>query len=94
MKTYEFIAVHLIAMRNCQKINNFEWEERHSDSLDKILSTFPDSSGFNSGTELDYEKSTSDKLIFNSAYHFMNENGMYDGYNNFRIVVPIIYRRI
>lgn len=86
MKVYQRIAGTLQAIENCKQANNREWIERHQETLDKILQSFPHGSGFDSGTKLD-DKSTPEKLIFNSDFHHMDDNGFYCGWSEHQIIV-------
>lgn len=47
----------------------------------------PSGSGFDSGTELDWNRSTEDKLVFTTAFHHMNDSGMYDGWTRHNVTV-------
>jgi hypothetical protein len=47
----------------------------------------PSGSGFDSGTQFDYDKSTPEKLVFHTTFHHMNENGMYDGWTEHTVTV-------
>lgn len=88
MKTYQEIAEQFNAMKNCEKMNNQEWyTEWHSRIEQTVKEHFPSGAGFDSGTTFDFVNSTSEKLVFNSAFHFMNENGCYDVWADFQIIV-------
>lgn len=41
MKTYEKIAYTIDAIKNCQKNNNAEWEDRHIKTLETLVKTLP-----------------------------------------------------
>lgn len=72
------IAGSLQAMKNCQKSGNTEWMEKHEQAiLDTVSNYLPSGSGIDTGTTLNLDRSTSDKLVFNFSYHHMNENGFY-----------------
>lgn len=47
----------------------------------------PSGSGIDSGTKLDYGRSTPDKLVFTMSFHHMNDSGMYDGWTDHSITV-------
>jgi len=46
----------------------------------------PSGSGFDSGTTL-ADKSTENKLIFETAYHHMNSVGFYDGWTEHKVTI-------
>lgn len=74
---YKILASTIDARENCRKSGNTEWFERHSDTIDEIMKTAPSGSGIDSGTKIDMERSTGDKLIFTFGYHHMDESGYY-----------------
>lgn len=47
----------------------------------------PSGSGFDKGTEFDFDKSTDDKLIFITSFHHMNSNGYYCGWSDHTVIV-------
>ena len=47
----------------------------------------PSGSGFNNGTTLDLDASTGDKLVFDTAYHHMDEHGCYAKWTEHRVYV-------
>jgi len=86
-KVYQEIASKLLAMKNCKVSNNDEWLEKHKETLKKIIEDYlPHGSGFDSGCEIDYN-SNSNKFIIFSSYHLMNDNGYYDGWIDFDVIV-------
>lgn len=88
MKRYEQIALLIGAVQNCAKGGNYEWKERHEDSLDEImLNTSPSGGGIDNGTSIDVDNCTADKLVFATAFHHMDENGYYDGWTDHTIAV-------
>jgi hypothetical protein len=47
----------------------------------------PSGAGVDSGTTIDLDKSTGDKVILHTSYHHMNEGGCYDGWTEHTITV-------
>jgi len=47
----------------------------------------PSGSGIDSGTTLDFDKSSGSKLVFSTSYHHMTEDGMYDGWTEHVVTV-------
>jgi hypothetical protein len=65
-----------------------DWEARHSARIERATKDYmPSGSGFDSGTTIDLDASTADKLVFSTSYHHMNENGFYDGWTDHDIIV-------
>jgi len=78
---YKVLASTLIARQNCEKTNNTEWRDKHEERIKQLVKEYmPSGSGFDSGTELDINASTPDRLKFYTAVHHMDENGMYSGW--------------
>ncbi len=88
MKLYRKIASLVGAINNCEKSGNLKWIEKHEDKLSELLNAnFPSGSGFDGGTGLDMEKSTSERLVINADFHHMDESGGYDGWTNHNVIV-------
>ena len=54
--------------------------------LDRLAEFLPSGSGFDSGTTLDVDQSTPEKLVFDTSFHAMNEYGYYDGWTEHKII--------
>lgn len=85
---YKAIASRLQAIINCKESGNREWELRHAEVIERIVrNQLPSGSGFDSATRLS-DKSTPNKLIFNTSFHHMNsETGSYDGWTNHVVTI-------
>lgn len=87
-KLYEALASKVDARLNCQKTGNTEWFDKHTDDVERLVDEhMPSGSGVDTGTKLDWERSTGEKLVFTTAYHHMDENGYYDGWTDHDVVV-------
>lgn len=87
-RVYERIAGLTEARTNCIKAGNTDWQGRHEDAIKAIVNVhMPFGSGFDSGTSLDMDKSSSKRLVFLSSFHVMDDNGFYDGWIDFRVIV-------
>ena len=85
---YRAIAEKLQAIENCRKSGNLEWEARHGDAIEELVNShMPSGSGFDNGTTLDTSASTPDKLVFQTAFHHMDENGMYAGWTDHSVTI-------
>lgn len=90
--TAAVLAQKLDAFHNCQKSGNTEWRDKWEARIEAIMTDAPSGSGIDSGTELDWEKSNGNKLVFTTAYHHMNEHGMYCGWTEHTVTVkPHLY---
>ena len=84
---YQRLASLLVALRNCETSGNSEWAERHAESIKHMMQHAPHGGGFDSGTQLDMDQSSEEKLVFKTAYHHMNDAGYYDGWTEHIITV-------
>lgn len=85
---YEEIAQLVLAMENCKKSKNADWLDKHNDRILKLVKNhMPSGAGFDGGTLFDFVKSTSEKLVFNTAFHHMDSNGYYSGWTEHVITV-------
>jgi len=84
---YKRFAMTLNAYQNCRKWDNEAGAEIHHQALFQMLDELPHGSGIDGATSMDFEKSTPNRLIFHIEYHYMNENGFYDGWYNYKIIV-------
>jgi hypothetical protein len=81
------VASCLEAIDNCKRSGNAEWEAKHRDRVQELVSEFmPSGSGWDEGTKLDWDKSTPDRLVFFGSFHHMDE-GSYDGWTEHTITV-------
>ena len=88
MKIYQSIARKIEAIQNCVNSGNKEFECKHTDAIFALVKdTAPSGSGIDAGTKFDLGSSTSDKLVFQSRFHHMDDNGMYDGWTDHTIKV-------
>jgi len=93
--TYAELSLKLLAIQNCVKVGNFEWKERHEESIMEIMASSPSGSGIDNGTEFLASESTPERLVFSADFHHMDENGMYDGWTEHTIIVtPSLWNKI
>lgn len=91
-KLYVVLAQTLQAYHNCSKLgatdHNREWKLKHAERLGELVHEhMPSGSGIDSGTSFNLDKSTPDRLVFETSYHHMTEGGMYDGWTEHTVVV-------
>lgn len=78
---YTAIAQRLLALRNCEASDNATWATNHRNGIHAMVREhMPSGSGFDAGTSIDLQASTPEKLVFVTAFHHMNDVGMYDGW--------------
>lgn len=88
MKVYEAIAQAFIARENCARSGNAEWYARHEDNLRALCREYlPSGSGFDNGTGLDFSSSRVNRLVFETSFHHMDENGSYCGWSGHSVIL-------
>jgi hypothetical protein len=95
-KVYRTLAGLIEARANCARSGNREWHERHGERLRRIVADYlPSGSGVDSGTTLEVDVSTPERLVFVTAFHHMNGNGFYDGWTQHEVIVtPSLHHEI
>jgi hypothetical protein len=85
---YRQLALLVQARLNAGKSGNHEWFDQHTDAILQLVREHaPSGSGFDSGTKIDLQRSTGEKLVFDTAFHHMNENGFYTGWTKHTVTV-------
>ena len=85
---YQALAGKVSAYLNCIASGNAEWRARHQFVADYMVEeAMPSGSGFDSGTTLDWDASRSDKLVFKTAFHHMNDVGYYTRWTEHTVTV-------
>lgn len=87
MPLYRKLATAVDALERCQKTGNdwaAVWENRIASAVREHM---PSGSGFDNGTTLDVDASSGEKLVFQTAFHHMDEGGSYDGWTEHRVTV-------
>lgn len=86
-KRYQAFAAAIGARENCAKSGNAEWYGKWTERLEELEHEMPSGSGFDCGTKIDLERSTSEKLVFTTSYHHMDDGGSYDGWTEHEVIV-------
>lgn len=87
-KLYQELASVIDARLNCKYTGNTEWFERHTERLEQLQRDYlPSGSGIDSGTKIDLDHSTGDRIVLTFGFHHMNEAGMYDGWTEHTAIV-------
>lgn len=76
------------AYHRCIESGNEEWESKHLDAIQDIQKNrLPSGSGIDSGTVVNVEESTENKITMNVSFHHMNDCGMYVGWVDYKLVI-------
>lgn len=87
-KLYTTLASMVQARINCKANGNSEWFERHTDNAESLVKKhMPSGSGFDAGTTIDFDRSTGERIVFNTSFHHMDENGYYCGWTEHVVTV-------
>lgn len=87
---YVRLARAIEAYRRCVETKNDEWLKRWRDDIDELVNEFPSGAGFDNGWRFSPQSSVA-KLMFNTDFHHMNDNGCYDGWTEHTITVtPVL----
>jgi hypothetical protein len=72
-----------------------EWFGRHTDTIESLVKQhLPHGSGYDCGTKIDLDRSHTNKLVFTTEFHHMDENGYYDGWTEHTVTVtPSLARK-
>ena len=75
------------ARLTCIARDNHEWLAKHTERIEALVKEhLPSGAGFDHGTSLDLDASTGEKLVFNTAFHHMNDGGFYDGWTEHHVI--------
>lgn len=87
MQLYQRMASVVDARLRCIERGNVQWITRHGEVIEKLCEELPTGSGFDSGAQIDLEKSTGERLVFYTSFHHMDEVGGYDGWTDHSVIV-------
>jgi hypothetical protein len=85
------LAYHISAAQqalvSCRASGNAEWEQRWAAKLADIERNYlPSGAGIDSGTTI-RDDIRADRIVLETSFHHMNDDGMYDGWTDHVIVV-------
>jgi hypothetical protein len=94
-KLYVELARTIQARENCLNSDHStnpeltrEWTRKHSERLGELVREhMPSGAGVDDGTSLNLGKSNGEKLVFETSFHHMNAQGVYDGWTEHTVVV-------
>lgn len=87
MRLFEMIAQTCGARHRCLK-NGAEFAHKHDATLDAIEADWlPSGSGIDTGTSIDRDASNDERIVLNTSYHHMNDNGFYNGWTDHKITL-------
>lgn len=72
------------------KTDPTKMDQFKSDCTQRIrneVNKLPSGSGLDTGVKLDLDRSSAEKLVFDTEFHHLNENGYYDGWTQHTVTV-------
>lgn len=85
---YKELASLVDARERCLKDNNTIWFDNHTNRIEEIIKEYlPHGSGFDGITKINYDRSSGERLHLTSEFHAMDDNGSYDEWIYFRIII-------
>ena len=84
---YVELATRVTAMANCLVAGNEHWYGNHALVIDEVVRTAPHGSGIDAGIQLLHDKSKTDRLVIAFSFHHMDDNGSYDGWTYYELIV-------
>lgn len=84
---YKELASTLYAYQQCKKGLNTLWEEKHKKRIIELIDKLPHGAGIDGKYCFNWEADPDRYIEFTCEYHFMNENGYYDGWTSFAVRV-------
>lgn len=82
------LASYTNHMGKVAKDGDIEAEPSFEDAIRGLVKGYmPSGSGFDCGTEFDFDRSTDSKLVFHTSFHHMDEGGGYSGWTDHTITV-------
>lgn len=87
---YKQLSSVVTARLNCYNRNPpyFSGFEKHGETATQLAKNYlPSGAGIDNGTQINFNRSTGDKLVLECGFHHMDENGMYDKWTDHTIVI-------
>lgn len=85
---YQRLASAFVARRNCAAVGNTEWFDRHTRTIQELVSRYmPSGSGWDTGTQYDLDSWTDSKMTFTGSFHHMDDHGGYAGWTDHVVTV-------
>ena len=83
---YRSIVRVFNAYLSCAKGGNIEWRNRHEEKIKELCkNNLTHEAGFDKGIKFDFDKSKSNKLVFNTSFHHMDK----DVWTDYQIAVTL-----
>jgi len=87
MELYKELAGTIQARLNCIQNKNQDWIQKHEDKISELIDRLPHGSGLDGDNIINLDKSNGEKIIIETSFHHMDENGMYDGWTEHKLII-------
>lgn len=67
--------------------DNSEWKTKAEEKIHALERQLPSGSGFDNGSRVNLGLSKSQRIVIDTAFHHMDENGYYDGWTEHQVIV-------
>jgi len=84
---YRAIAQGLAALENSIESGNTEWVSRWNAVLREYDKMLPSGAGLDNGSVLVKADSNDERLVIETAFHHMTDDGCYDGWTEHRLTI-------
>lgn len=84
---YVHMASAIGARKRCDETGNNEWFAKWTDRLGNMLEALPHGSGIDGTWAIDFDASTSERIVLTVQYHNMNSDGYYAGWSDLKITI-------
>ena len=64
-----------------------DWNQKAEEKIRELEKQLPYGSGFDNGSKVNLEQSKTQRIVIDTAFHHMNENGYYDGWTEHQVIV-------
>lgn len=91
---YSELAAAIQARKNCEEKNNTVWNGKWAERIRELSKLLPHGSGIDGDCYVDHEASHAEKIVIQTQFHHMNDNGFYDGWTDHTIIVTPSFRGI
>jgi len=84
----QLVDARLRCMADDKPLVRKDWGKKHEDRILALVKEhMPSGSGFDNGTKIDLDRSSGERLVFDTAFHHMDEHGGYAGWTEHTVTV-------
>lgn len=87
---YKALAIKIQARLNCKNTDppNLTWFDQHGQDIMRLADEYlPKGNGIDNGTQINFDRSNSEKLVLETGFHHMDEHGVYTRWTDHTVIV-------